>query len=123
MLPYDDLRDELCVSCARRNLDTPSLLADPDHMHSCTMQEGVSVKRRHDAIKLALAQLARECGYHVEVEPRFPARFIAARHPMSGSGSSSSSSTSHQEQKRGDLLLLRNGTRQLIDVTVVSRPT
>ena len=123
MLPYDDLRDELCVSCAHRNLDTPSLLADPDHMHSCTMQEGVSVKRRHDAIKLALAQLARECGYHVEVEPRFPARFIAARHPMSGSGSSSSSSTSHQEQKRGDLLLLRNGTRQLIDVTVVSRPT
>jgi hypothetical protein len=62
MLPYDDLRNELCcvcMSCARRNLDTPSLLADPDHLHSCTMQEGVSVKRRHDAIKLALHGMMR----------------------------------------------------------------
>jgi len=118
MLPYDDLRAELCVSCARRNLHTPSLLVDPDHMHSCTLQEGVSVKRRHDAIKLALAELARSCGYHVEVEPRFPPRVEHRRCAETGAWQR----TAIQQQQHGDLLLVRNGTRQLIDVTVV-RPT
>ena len=51
-LPNDDLRDELCVACARRSNDTPALLEDPGHMHSCLTQQGVSVKRRHDALKL-----------------------------------------------------------------------
>ena len=55
-LPYDDIRGALCTSCSRRNIDTPSLLDDPDHAHSCTMQEGVSVRRRHDILKLVLAQ-------------------------------------------------------------------
>jgi hypothetical protein len=71
-LPYDDLRGELCVGCARRNTETPSLLDDPDHSHSCNLQHGVSVKQRHDDIKQVLAELARSCGYRVEVEPRFP---------------------------------------------------
>ena len=29
MLPYDDLRDEFCVACARRSNDIPALLEDP----------------------------------------------------------------------------------------------
>ena len=66
------MRDEACIVCANRNLETPTLLTDPDHAHSCVLQEGVSVKRRHDAVKLVLADLARECGRHVEVEPAFP---------------------------------------------------
>lgn len=118
MLPYDDLRDELCVSCARRNNDTPALLTDPDHAHSCTLQQGASVTRRHDALKLALAELARACGYHVEVEPRFPPR---VEHGLSTATGAVQRSVT-QEGERGDLLLVRNGTRQLIDVTVV-RPT
>ena len=72
-LPFDDLRDELCIGCARRNAETPSLLDDPDHAHSCSLQQGVSVKQRHDSVKQVLAELARSCGFHVEVEPRFPA--------------------------------------------------
>jgi hypothetical protein len=61
LLPYDDMRDEACVTCAKRNTNTPTLLTDPDHAMSCILQEGVSVRRRHDAVKLVLAELAREC--------------------------------------------------------------
>jgi hypothetical protein len=118
MLPYDDLRDELCVSCGKRNLDTPALLVDPDHMHSCTLQHGASVTQRHDALKLALAELARSCGYLVEVEPSFPAHVTTHVDEYTGEQVHSSSHT----LARGDLLLLRNNTRELVDVTVV-RPT
>jgi len=118
MLPYDDLRSELCVSCGRRNLDAPELLVDPDHMHSCTLQQGVSVRRRHDALKLALAELARSCGYLVEVEPSFPARVTSQRDESTGEQRHAVT----RVQARGDLLLLRNNTRELVDVTVV-RPT
>ena len=65
LLPYDNLRDALCVNCADRNLETLALLIDPDHVHSCKLQQGSTVRRRHDAIKLALAELARSCGCHV----------------------------------------------------------
>lgn len=117
-LPYDSLRDELCVSCARRNVETPSLLADPDHAHSCTLQEGVSVKQRHDSVKQVLAELARSCGYHVEVEPRFPATVETRLDTVTGEHVHSVSKL----LAHGDLLLVRGNTRQLIDVTVV-RPT
>jgi len=87
-------------------------------MHSCLTQQGVSVKRRHDALKLALAELARSCGYHVEVEPRFPSRVEYRLNAQTGRFER----WAIQEQEHGDLLLVRHGTRQLIDVTVV-RPT
>ena len=118
LLPYDDLRDALCVSCGVRNTDTPSLLADPDHMRSCTLQQGASVKQCHDALKQALAELARSCGYLVEVEPFFPARVTTHHDAATGA-------QVHRVERtgqHGDLLLLRNNTRELIDVTVV-RPT
>ncbi|MDR3736561.1 MAG: hypothetical protein P4L10_13640, partial [Acidobacteriaceae bacterium] len=117
-LPFDDVRDTACIGCARRNKETPSLLDDPDHAHSCTLQEGVSVKRRHDTLKVALAGLARSCGYHVEIEPRFPAAVEWRLDPITGAR------VQHLSRPRahGDLLLIRDNTRQLIDVTVV-RPT
>ena len=117
-LPYDSLRDEQCITCARRNRDTPALLDDPDHAHSCTLQEGVSVKRRHDLLKQVLAELARSCRYHVEVEPRFPATVECRLDPVT----MRSVQHVHRPLAHGDLLLVRNQTRQLIDVTVV-RPT
>jgi hypothetical protein len=55
-LPYDDVRHVACVACASRNREVPTLLDDPDHAQSCTLQEGVTVSRRHDAVKLLLAQ-------------------------------------------------------------------
>ena len=117
-LPFDDIRGEMCIGCARRNTDTPALLVDPDHAHSCTLQEGVSIKHRHDAVKQVLAELARSCGYHVEVEPRFPAIIESRVDPVTRRPAQCAvKSLAH-----GDLLLVRNSTRQLIDVTVV-RPT
>ena len=119
-LPYDDLRGELCVGCARRNTETPSLLDDPDHSHSCNLQHGVSVKQRHDDIKQVLAELARSCGYRVEVEPRFPVTVETRYDPTPGSRQH----VQHINKpgQHGDLLLVRGSTRQLIDVTV-ARPT
>jgi hypothetical protein len=117
-LPYDSIRDEFCVGCARRNIETPSLLNDPDHAHSCTMQQGVSVRRRHDAIKQVLAELARSCGYHVEVEPQFPATIDTHTDPLTGQAVQ----FAHKPRAHGDLLLVRGNVCQLIDVTVV-RPT
>jgi hypothetical protein len=119
-LPYDDLRGELCVGCARRNTETPSLLDDPDHSHSCNLQHGVSVKQRHDDIKQVLAELARSCGYRVKVEPRFPITVETRYDPTPGSRQH----VQHINKpgQHGDLLLVRGSTRQLIDVTV-ARPT
>ncbi|MDR3401982.1 MAG: reverse transcriptase domain-containing protein [Chthoniobacter sp.] len=117
-LPFDDIRHEFCVGCARRNAETPSLLEDPDHAHSCAMQQGVSVRRRHDTLKLVLAELARSCGYHVEVEPRFPPTIEMRLDPVTGERVQRAT----QPLARGDLLLIRDNTRQLVDVTVV-RPT
>jgi hypothetical protein len=109
----------LCVACARQNVETPSLLDDPDHSHSCTLQKGVSVKRRHDVIKMVLAELARSCGYIVEIEPRFPAHIEVQLDPTTGER------LSHATQPpliHGDLLLVRHNVRLLVDVTV-ARPT
>jgi len=119
-LPYDDVRDSLCSNggCTRRNIHTPSLLADPDHAHACLSQEGVSIKRRHDVLKLVLAQLARECGYHTEIEPRFPSRVESRLDAATGQ----LIQHAFQPQIHADLLLIRDNTRQLIDVSVV-RPT
>jgi hypothetical protein len=116
-LPFDDLRSHICTQCARRNIDSPSLLEDPDHAHSCAMQQGVSVKQRHDALKQVLAELARSCGYQVEVEPRFPP-IIETRIDSTGQFVQHT----HRTHEHGDLLLVRSNVRQLIDVTVV-RPT
>ena len=76
------------------------------------------MKRRHDQLKLVLADLARSCGYHVEVEPLFPARVQYQPDPVTGVVTRSVT----KELKHGDLLLIRNNTRELIDLTVV-RPT
>ena len=123
LLPYTELRDELCVGCTARDKETPALLTDPDHAHSCISQKGGSKQRRHDALKTALAGLARSCGYHVEVEPAFPLL------PTDRTGSRADESQAHRltragepDRRRGDLLLLRDNSRLLIDVTVV-RPT
>ena len=102
-----------------RNKETPSLLEDPDHAHSCLYQEGTSVKLRHDLIKLVLAELARQCNYHVEVEPDFPPRLESHYNVSTGE---STITPANQVDIRGDLLLIRDNTRQLIDVTV-ARPT
>lgn len=106
-------------ACANRDLETPALLVDPDHAHSCVLQQGASVRRRHDAGKLALAELARSCGYHVEIEPHFPQPVEYRLNSITGS---MERCTVEQPAIRGNLLLLRNGRRLLLDVTVV-RPT
>lgn len=112
------MRATQCIGCARRNIETPALLDDPDHAHSCALQQGVSVKRRHDALKQVLAELARSCGYHVEIEPRFPATVEMRLDVTTGERVR----VVTRPLTHGDLLLVRNSTRQLIDVTVV-RPT
>lgn len=117
-LPFDDLREEHCVGCANCNTEMPSLLADPDHVHSCSLQRGVSVKRRHDDLKQVLAELARSCGYSVEVEPPFPVkRDVINYDPVTGQRAA----TERPTLEHGDLLLVRGSTRELIDVTV-ARP-
>jgi len=117
-LPFDDLRSEYCVGCANCNNEMPSLLVDPDHAHSCCLQKGVSLKRRHDDLKQVLAELARSCGYSVEVEPLFPAvRDIISYDPSTGQ----QAKVERPVLEHGDLLLVRGSTRELIDVTV-ARP-
>jgi hypothetical protein len=117
--PFDDLRSAHCLSCARRNAETPSLLNDPDHAHACILQEGRSVKRRHDALKHVLAELARSCGYQVEVEPRFPS---IAEMRFDRTTGEYGRHVQPSPLAHGDLLLVRGSTRLLIDVTV-ARPT
>ena len=119
ILPFDSLRNELCINCASRNNDTPELLVDPDHVHSCVIQRGRGVKRRHDRVKMVLAGLARECGYLVEVEPRFPKRLHTTQ---SQSYCQFTASDAIAGDIHGDLLLMRHSTHELIDVTIV-RPT
>jgi len=66
-----------------------------------------------------LAELARSCGYSVEVEPSFPAaRDIISYDPVTGQRAA----TERPVLEHGDLLLVRGSTRELIDVTV-ARPT
>ena len=77
------------------------------------------MKRRHDTIKMVLADLARSCGYHFEVEPRFPATIEMRLDPTTGKRVSCAT---RPPLIHGDLLLVRHNVRQLIDVTVV-RPT
>jgi hypothetical protein len=62
--------------------------------------------------------LARSCGFHVEVEPRFPATVETRFDAATGAHVQSVS----KPLAHGDLLLVRGNSRQLIDVTVV-RPT
>jgi len=38
MLPYDDLCEEYCLTCRRRESSIPLFLTDPDHLHACTKQ-------------------------------------------------------------------------------------
>jgi hypothetical protein len=106
ILPYDNLRNQQCLTCAgARNKETPELLIDPDHVHSCLLQRSRSVRVRHDRLKMVLAYLARSCGYLVDIEAEFPAT-------MDGTSTG----------LRGDLLLWHGSTCELVDVTVV-RPS
>ena len=73
------LRDELASAVPVATSRRLRCWADPDHAHSCSLQQGVSVKQRHDSVKQVLAELARSCGFHVEVEPRFP-RLAVCKH-------------------------------------------
>ena len=59
-LPFKSLRSAVCIGCGRRNLDAPTALEGPDHAHSCALQEGTSIKRRHDVLKHLLAERAWE---------------------------------------------------------------
>ncbi|MDR3446587.1 reverse transcriptase domain-containing protein [Dyella sp.] len=118
LLPYDDLRDKACAACARRNIETPTLLADPDHAHACILQESTSRRQCHDAVKMVVAGLARSCGYCVEVEPHFPYAPEVTYDPAIGAVTTSFS----RPNIRGDLLLIRDNTRTLVDVTI-TRPT
>jgi hypothetical protein len=114
----DDLRNEHCVGCVNCNTHMPSLLADPDHVYSCSLQRGVSARRRHDELKQMLAELARLRGYSVEVEPFSVRRDVISYDPVTGQRAV----TERPVLEHGDLLLVRGSTRELIDVTV-ARPT
>jgi len=54
LLPYDNLRDALCVNCADRNLETPALLIDPDH--ECALAQAAAGQQRQ-----AQAQCDQAC--------------------------------------------------------------
>jgi len=103
LLPYDDLRDEVCLGCRARNAHIPTFLADPDHLHACVHETGASVTLRHHRVVSTLATLARSVGYVVRLEPSFAPHAAV-------------------DDRRGDLLLLRHNSRLLVDVTV-RRPT
>jgi hypothetical protein len=119
LLPYDDLRSKACVTCARRNVETPTLLDDPDHAHSCTLQEGTSVKFRHDTSKMVVAGLVRSCNAHVVVEPQFPPLLVTELDTTTGRPITS---VRPPVGIHGDLLVVHHNTCQLIDFTV-ARPT
>ena len=118
MLPYDELADEECLQCLHRNTHRPSFRADPDHLHSCTLQAGSSVSRRHHRLVHQVAALAKSVGFHATIEPSFPAVITTTTHPITNQ-------LIHSKEKskdRGDLLLIRGNQVILIDVSV-TRPT
>ena len=119
LLPFDSMRDAACVSCAAHTVETPTLLVDPDHAHSCVRQKGTSIDQRHEVLKLLLARLLRSCGWHVEVEPRFPPRTESSVDADTGA---IVTTAVPPVDIHGDLLLIRDNQRLLLDVTV-ARPT
>lgn len=88
------------------------------HRFDCAKSRHYFVTQRHDTLNLALAELARSCGYLVHVESSFPAHVLSQ---CDAQKSGRMHCVSHS-QERGALPLLRNNTRELVDVTVV-RPT
>ena len=118
MLPYDELAGEECLQCLHRNIHRPSFRADPDHLHSCTLQAGSSVSRRHHRLVHQVASLAKSVGFHTTIEPSFPAVITTATHPTTNQ----LTHTKEQSKDRGDLLLIRGNQVILIDVSV-TRPT
>jgi hypothetical protein len=64
LLPYDDLRDERCVACASRDLETPALLVDPNHAHSCVLADS---GQHRDATRTGKAHLSRTSSHETGV--------------------------------------------------------
>jgi hypothetical protein len=120
MLPYDDLRDDYCLTCRRRNSSIPHFLADPDHLHACVKQTGVMMSLRHDRIVATLATLARSVGFAVKREPSFEHRTRLCTRVDEETGEEHDELVT--DRSRGDLLLVRHNTRLVVDVTV-TRPT
>lgn len=67
--------------------------------------------RRHGTLKSALTELARSCGYHVEIEPHFP---LQVEYQFNSATGCAERRIISQPDLCGDLLLLRNGSRQLV---------
>jgi len=120
MLPYDDLREEYCLACRRRDNSIPLFLTDPDHLHACTKQTGAWTTLRHHRLVATLATLARSVGCAVKREPAFDHRTHVQTRMDEQSGEQREELAT--ERGRGDLLLVRHNTRLLVDVTV-TRPT
>ena len=120
MLPYDDLRDDYCLTCRRRNSSIPHFLADPDHLHACVKQTGAMLSLRHDRIAATLATLARSVGFAVKREPPFEHR--TRLHTRVDEETGEEHDELATDRSRGDLLLVRHNTRLVVDVTV-TRPT
>ncbi len=118
MLPFDDLRDDVCLACARRNLSIPRFVNDPDHLHCCIKETGASVARRHHRIAQTLGRLAHSVGYIVSYEPPFAASIETEVNAETGEAQE----CVLENNLRGDLLLIRHNDRLLVDVTV-GRPT
>jgi len=118
LMPYDELVSEECLSCLTRTIRRPSFLADPDHLHSCTVETGASVSKRHHQLVLTLMKLAKSVGYHTTVEPNFPP-IITTTHDEH---TKQLVYATHQSRERGDLLLIRGNQVILIDVSI-TRPT
>lgn len=93
------------------------VVASDKELKSITLQKGVCVKRRHDTIKMVLAELARSCGYHRRSRASLPGNGRDAI----GSGELESECPMRRDPPliHGDLLLVRHNVHQLIDVTVV----
>jgi hypothetical protein len=120
MLPYDDLRDDHCLTCRRRSNAIPHFLADPDHLHACIRLTGAMVSLRHNRIVATLATLARSVGFAVKREPPFEHRTHLRARADEATGEERAELVT--DRTRGDLLLVRHNTRLVVDVTV-TRPT
>jgi hypothetical protein len=117
-LPYEDLREMVCLACRARNLNAPTFLADPDHLHAYVHGTGASVSLRHHRVVATLATLARSVGFVVRLEPHFAPQL----HTTVDAETGEERTQTVPNEQRGDLLLVRHNTRLLVDVTV-RRPT
>ena len=87
MLPYDDLREEYCLACRRRDSSIPLFLTDPDHLHACTkLQCGNADIAARGTQSLRIRQAASSSLHASHIARHEPAGRRHRKHSLQPSG-------------------------------------